>query len=592
MFDSGRAPCVCTGNAGKGTFFSRTAHEQERIVTLLAPARLGVSLLAVTAATGLLALVWRRRGHAAARPLLGVAATMCLGSVLHLVFVELSPGLLAGVGGAGPEDWPLVVFPVTALAGGLWLLFALQYTGRGTVVFRVSAVVVLGLAGTGLSAAALYFAGRLSRGLVTDVLSLVVFVVSLLAAVGVFLLIGVSIGQNAFPSREPLFFAGGAVALMGGVSVAGVFDSTLVYAGLLTVSGVLFGRAAAPTAAFETLPAARVLGRDQVIEEMTDAAVVVDRDGRVRDLNAAAERLFEITRDAAAGDPVEGLLSETTVDIDALTAEGPTRVETADGRILTVRADRIDGRRADTLGYLLVWTDITDQQLRERRLTILNRFLVTTLRQQIEHIRTDAELIADGDPPDTTPRDDATPADADPAQVADRIWTTASSLIRLVADARTLERALEDGRARTGGSTDIDAELRAVVEAVTDDRDSSVAVRVEAPDEPVSIPVSLPIVRALVRNLLGDATAHAASRVTVTVSRPATIAVADDRPLDGDANADHSIAIARMAAEYADATIDVDRTDRGRRIVVTFSMEAPRQPNAPADRIAVPDTDR
>ncbi len=547
-------------------------------MTFLAPVRLGVSLLAVATSAALLGLVWRRREHAAARLLLAVAATMCLGGLLHLGFAELFPGLLAGVGAAG--DWPLVVFPVTALAGGLWLLFALQYTGRGTIVFRVTAVAVLGLAGTGLSAATLYFAGRLSRGLVTDVLSLVVFVVSLLAAVGVFLLIGVSIGQNAFPSREPLFFAGGAVALMAGVSVAGVFDSTLVYAGLLTVSGVLFGRAAAPTAAFETLPAARVLGRDQVIEEMTDAAVVVDRDGRVRDLNAAAERLFETTRDAAAGEFVEGLLAETAVGVDALTAEGPSRVETADGRILTVRADRIDGRRTNTLGYLLVWTDITDQRLRERRLTILNRFLVTTLREQTEHIRADADLLAGDDPPD-----------ADATRVADRIWTSASSLIRLVADARTLERALEDDRVRTDRCPDVDAELRAVVEAVTDDRDPSVAVRIESPAEPVSVHVSPPIVRALVRNVLGDATAHATSRVTVTVSRPAAIAVADDRSPDG-ADADHSIAIARLAAEYVGATIDVDRTDQGRRVVVTFPVETPRQSDASVDRITVPNTDR
>jgi len=553
-------------------------------MTFLAPIRLGVSLLAVATSAALLGLVWRRREHAAARLLLAVAATMCLGSLLHLGFAELFPGLLAGVGAAG--DWPLVVFPVTALAGGLWLLFALQYTGRGTIVFRVTAVAVLGLAGTGLSAAALYFAGRLSRGLVTDVLSLVVFVVSLLAAVGVFLLIGVSIGQNAFPSREPLFFAGGAVALMAGVSVAGVFDSTLVYAGLLTVSGVLFGRAAAPTAALETLPAARVLGRDQVIEEMTDAAVVVDRDGRVRDLNAAAEGLFETTRDAAAGEFIEGLLA------DALTAEGPTRVETADGRILTVRANRIDGRRMNTLGYLLVWTDITDQRLRERRLTILNRFLVTTLREQTERIRADADLLAGGDPPDATTRDDSTLADADSARLADRIWGRASSLIRLVADARTLERALDDDRVRTDRCPDVDAELRAVVEAVTDDRDPSVTVRIESPADPVSIPASPPIVRALVRNVLGEAIAHATSRVTVTVSRPAAIAVADDRSPDGAADADHSIAIARLAAEYVGATIDVDRTDRGRRVVVTFSAERPRQSNASVDRIAAPDTDR
>lgn len=560
-------------------------------MTFLAPVRFGVSLLAVATSVALVGLVWRRREHAAAWPLLAVAATMCLGSLLHLAFAELFPGVLAGVGAAG--DWPLVVFPVTACAGGLWLLFALQYTGRGTIVFRATAVGVFGLAAAGLSATGLYFTGRLSRALVTDVLSLVVFVVSLLAAVGVFLLIGVSIGQNAFPSREPLFFAGGAVALMAGVSVAGVFDSTLVYAGLLTVSGVLFGRAAAPTAAFETLPAARVVGRDQVIEEMTDAAVVVDRDGRVRDLNTAAEALFETTRDVAAGDHVTALVPDTTVELNELTGEGSTRIE-ADDHILTVRANQINGRRADTLGYLLVWSDVTDQQLRERRLTILNQFLVTTLRAQTKQIHADAASLAGrGDNrSDTAPEGGPVPADADPARTAEQIWQTASSLIRLVSDARTVERALADDLTETDRCVDLEAELRAVAETATDDRDASVSVQIDAPDEPVSAPVSLPILRALVRNLLGDAAARAESRVTATVSRPATIAVTADRSdREADADRDHATAIARLAAEYVGATVTVDQTDRGRRVVVTFSTDRARSSRAAVEPIAASETD-
>ena len=537
------------------------------------PVTLGVSLLPIVASVVLLGLVWRQREHVAARLLFGVGAGMCLGSVLHLVFVQLFPDWLANLAPhVTATDWPLVVFPVSALAGGIWLLFAFRYTGRGRVVFRVTAAGVLGLAVVAFATVGLYLDGAVSRTLATDVLSFIIFVVSLLTAVGAFLLVGVSVGQNAFPSREPLFFAGGAVALMAGVSIASVFASTLVYAGSLTLSGLLFGRAAVRTAAFETLPAARVIGRDQVIEELADAAVVVDRDRRVRDLNAAAETLFETSRESAVGASVEELLPETTPRLDALAAEETTRVETT-GRTFAVRTDRITGRRADTLGYLLLWSDITEQRRREQRLTVLNRFLVTTLREQTERIHADAVSIA------RVP--DARGHDIDSSRTADRIWQTTSSLIRIVSDARTLERALADDRTRADERIELTSAARDVLETLTDDRAAGVSVRLAGPDGEASTAASEPLVEGLLRNVLDDALRQAVSRVTVDVSSPATVTVTDDRPHDAQASDPaHSLVIARLAAESLDATLSVEQTDTGRRVAVEFS----RRPDAPTDR--------
>jgi PAS domain S-box len=405
------------------------------------------SVLPVVATAVLTGLVWRRRAHPAARLLLGASVAMLLGSLLHLVVV-LVPGLIADSTNANADggDWPLLVFPVTAIAGGLWLLFALQYTGRGQSVFRVVAAGVIGLTGAAVGTVGLYLGGVFTQPLATDLVALVLLAVSMLAAVGVFVLVGVSVGQNAFPSREPLFFAGGAVALAAGMNVAASFESTLAYTSMLTGAGVLFSRAVARTSAFETLPAAQVVGRDQVIEEMTDAVVVVDRDGQIRDLNAAAEELFETTRNALAGAPFAELLVTSCPTLEEITADSLTRVETADGRILVVRTDRIVGERAGELGYLLVWSDITDQQLREQRLTVLNRVLVRTLGEQIREIRDDAARI--------------TTEEADRQATADQVWTTASSLIGLVADARTLERRLTTDQPQADRCEDLTAEVR------------------------------------------------------------------------------------------------------------------------------------
>ena len=530
------------------------------------------SVLPVVATAALTGLVWRQREHPAARLLLGASVAMVLGSLLHLV-VRLAPGLVAGVTNAKPDgsDWPLLVFPVTAVAGGLWLLFALQYTGRGQSIFRIAAANVIGLTGAAVVTVGLYLGGLLTEPLATDLVSLIVLVVSTLAAVGVFVLVGVSVGQNAFPSREPLFFAGGAVALVAGVSVAASFQSTLAYTSMLTGAGVLFSRAVVRTSAFETLPAAQVVGRDQVIEEMTDAVVVVDRDGRIRDLNAAAEELFETTRAALAGAPFAELLVASCPTLEEITGDDLTRVETADGRSLVVRADQVVGERAGELGYLLVWTDITDQQRREQRLTILNRVLVKTLGKRVREIRDDAAQIT---------------ADATDRQAtADRVWTTASSLIRLVADARSLERTLASDQPQADQCEDLAAEVREVVESESLTGRQALSVTVDAPPEPVAAAVSVSLVHALTRTLLADAMRQATERVTVEILPTAAVAVTDDRPNPAAAaeqeRGDLSVAIARLVADSVGGTVAVDTANQRRQTTVRLPTPAgPEQTEA------------
>lgn len=83
--------------------------------------------------------------------------------------------------------------------------------------------------------------------------------------------------------------------------------------------------------------------RGRAFEHLFDAVVVTDRDGRVRDLNPAAERLFGAARDDTVGTPLNQLLEEETSSGTLDGMEGKFR---QDGRWQAQSRPRAEGGRA------------------------------------------------------------------------------------------------------------------------------------------------------------------------------------------------------------------------------------------------------
>jgi PAS domain-containing protein len=345
----------------------------------------------------------------------------------------------------------LVAFELPAVVAGTWFLFALQYTGRGEglspfAVAVVGLLIVLLVAPT-VSFVVLPRFVDVPAGFMNALLGFTVVISEALALVGVFLVVATSLRQKAVPAAQTAMF----VLAVGAVLVV-PFAATTFQAPVATPAGVaaaslLFTATVRRYRVFERLPVATVVGRDRVVAEMAEGVVVTDTDGRVRDLNPAAERLLGVERDAG-GDPLDAVapsLPEPAGLVDA----GPSEVALDGGRVASVTADAVTDPRGRTLGYLLVCRDVTAERRREDRLAVLTQLVAGATQHQMGVVADTAEEILDGD--------------RRPDEGGERIRETATDVSTLVARVRDVERALADREPGQPTTADLDrvvADLR------------------------------------------------------------------------------------------------------------------------------------
>ncbi|RXK51100.1 PAS domain S-box protein [Halorientalis pallida] len=528
--------------------------------------RLAVGSMAVVVAGALAASLWPRRDEATARSLLGVALALFAGSLCHLLVVAPGgPNVVPVLTGPEPGDLRWVVFgaATSVVAGGLWSLFAFRYTGRDTRSLRVVAAGVA-LLSLGSVAVAVRAATAGPSIALVDVLTVGYLLVGFLVTIGIFLLLWASVGANAFPVREPLLLSGGVVVLLSGVHVAQVFARPVLYpASLALASGsLLFPVWRYPI--FETLPAARVAGRDRVVDELTDGVVVTDRTGTVQDLNPAAERLFGVSRAEVAGESVSAVLDQRVDPDDAIAAREPILVETQ-GAAVAVTGTPVSDRHDRSFGTVLLCTDVTERRTREEQLTLLSRFVADVVDDRMVDVAGDAAAVTDGT------------ATADATAVADRVWSRATDLTTLVAHAREVEQAIADGEG-TASDTDLRPRIREAVERAVDggsDGDAAEPV-VEVPDEPFSSDLSPGLFEAVVKLVVEDALERAPGRVTVEGTvEPPTVRVSADPAASGErSDATRSdevtIPVVRLAVEGAGGSVSVTRDGDRRRVTTRF----------------------
>jgi PAS domain S-box-containing protein len=133
----------------------------------------------------------------------------------------------------------------------------------------------------------------------------------------------------------------------------------------------------------DVIPAAR----HTIIENMSDAVLVLDQSHRVVDLNPAARRLVARSGTNAIGQPLVELLPESAPSLSAAIAGAELReAEVAlDGRDYELRVSPVLSKEGTVTGRVLLLHDVTEQkQTRE------------TLRQTEETSRTILESIEDG----------------------------------------------------------------------------------------------------------------------------------------------------------------------------------------------------
>lgn len=292
------------------------------------------------------------------------------------------------------------------------------------------------------------------------------------------------------------------------------FDPTPI---AFVLSGLLIAAMRARYHFLDAFPAARGVARDAAVEEMVDPVFVLRDDGTITDCNPAAAAVADATPRALLGASLADLDEVATASVDAA-HERPAYVRSTAGgdRVYDVRVSEFS-RGGLLSGRIVTLRDVTERRRHERRLSVLNRILRHDLRNDINVVAGDADLL---DPDDAD--DDLRPAE--------RIRERAGEMLALTEEVREVEAGLD-----TRGTTVTTVELAGVL------RDVVGTVRADFPEATVRLdtPERVPVVGSrfldsVLDNLVENAIEHNDAddpRVEIRVTEAdGTVTVGDDGP--------------------------------------------------------------
>jgi PAS domain-containing protein len=452
-----------------------------------------ISLLSIGTASYLCLLLTRRRASPAARPLLAFAVLVLVTLVAHTTLYVPGPVRNAFVARTGIElafgPYFYLQAGFTSLAGALWFLFALQYTGRGD---RLSGLAVRVLVPTLLLAALLIVGSRIAgwavrgRPVFELLLSLTLFVMTGLFVLGILLVAETAWRRNAVGLEEAGLLAGGAVTFSVTSLVAWAVTVPAVTPTIFLLGTLQLTAAVRAFPVFEALPVARVAGRDRLIEGLDDAVLVVDTKTKLRDHNERAAEVFDLERDGLARPPLQAVFPEALDPSHLAQRTEPVTIRTADGVVLSVTADPVRDTLGRQFGHVLRCSDITDRHQREQRRRLVHQLLTGRLQDQLTTIAETARTIqADGG--------ETTAAGAD-------ITDAVGSLKTLVTGTRRIEQAIAEMETT---AVVVSEQVTAVVDERSDSRVHTDETVGEAADaEPVVAAADADVLRAALSMLL------------------------------------------------------------------------------------------
>jgi len=161
----------------------------------------------------------------------------------------------------------------------------------------------------------------------------------------------------------------------------------------------------------DIVPMVREVARDELIESMTDAVLVVDQRDQLVDGNPAAESLLGRDIREVVGRPLDEAFPALADAIDEASNGDGTfqteleRREESAVRYYDVRVSPIQRGFGTLTGRLISLRDVTDQRQREQQLEVLNRLLRHNFRNDATAIQGNASLLrADITDPDARRR--------------------------------------------------------------------------------------------------------------------------------------------------------------------------------------------
>jgi PAS domain S-box-containing protein len=302
----------------------------------------------------------------------------------------------------------------------LWAAFAGSYTGRGPVLTRsrsiaIGSVVCLNVGIISLALLPVPEWLAQSAAAVGSIIS----VFPLFAGVsGSLLLLWAGFRDAEIAKPTGIAFGGYGLATL-------LYGPIGVYVLPVALGGVLLIQFRCRP--FDGQPAMAYLTRETALETMDDPVVVVDRDDRIADLNAVAERTFGLEIADVVGRPLQDVIESDLTGDDT----GPVSIDTTAGhRSFDVTCSPLRDNGDKGIGRTFIFRDVTNERTREEQLRVFNRVLRHNLRNDLDAIRGFAETLDE--------EDGGGPFDA--ATVADRIHSLSRDLSETGATAKRAER--------------------------------------------------------------------------------------------------------------------------------------------------------
>jgi signal transduction histidine kinase len=422
-------------------------------------------------------------------------------------------GLLPSLSPFGERaDWTRLPLLVWILATFPWFLFAVQYTGTRTEL-QGGLVAVLGLPyALVLVNLGLVLTGN-SPGLLSVVASAVFLYVILLVVGGVYLVLQttysaghLSVGQGVSLSVVPV----GSLTVWNMMGVAADASATVkagVFAAGAGLAAAGLGAAVLRYDLFVSTPSIDTLGQRALTRETDDLMFVVDDADCIIRVNETAVETLGVPRSAALGAQLGAVIDYDTA---TLREAETVQLQTAAGvGQYDPQVSRVTDGHGNDLGATLSLREVTERELREQRLAVLNRVLRHNLRNQADVVKGHAEAL------------DA--ADDSVAPIID----AADSIATLGRQAHRIDQYVAESAEDT--SVDLSETVRSVLDAV-DAGDADVSVSVEVPASARLVTNERALASAL-ESAVENAITYADSAVAVTAEASANgyvVRVADD----------------------------------------------------------------
>lgn len=471
-----------------------------------------VVVLAGLTFAGLGYVIFRRWTQLGAPSLAAFAVVLGLGSA--------ASGLLGVVVGPGADElgmpaWGQLAIFVWALSSVPWLVFCLQYTGRYTQIgWSLVALVYAPFLGFGIGVAH-SVADLGSAGIVNAVSSVVFVYCFALAFLGVFLLVQASYSYIHLSLKQGVALgATPIIVVIAANSIGALQDApvTLIvgqYTVALAVSVGTFGFAVLRNPVLEWTPAVETLGNRAIMRETDDLIFVVDEQDTIVERNTTAKETLR--ESPLRGRPLRTVLDHDSADLE--TVETLSLDTTAGKRRYDPGVSPIVDDRGGELGAVLSLRDVTERELREQRLAVLNRVLRHNLRNKVDVVKSHAEILdqAGGD------------------EHVHEIITAADEITELGYRARRVDRFVSEST--EAAEIDLVSTIETLL-AELETTDESVSVTLDLPEH-ITVRTNRQALESALESALDNAVAYADSTVEIALTTGesvTTIEITDDGP--------------------------------------------------------------